>query len=149
MRHEPLSVVLPDAIEFAKRIGDREFERWCRLELYGYGAQGGMQETDTVPDYRAVTGRWIDGSGRVLDLSAYDDLSIVNRYRFRSGVKMLEELAKRTEMQNLADDSFRQLLRQHVGFDAARFCFNPVELVTALDLIKNMLAEKLRASMRE
>lgn len=132
---------LPRALQFSKRIGDKSLESWIRLELYGYDKEGGMTDDDEVPEYRAVTGRWIDNHDRVLDLSDYPDLSIINMYRFRFGVAKLEELATRQEMQNIADDQFIQLLREHMHVHVIRFCFSPVELRGVLHSIRNRLAE--------
>lgn len=148
IHQQPLSRLLPDAIELAKQVDNEELERWCRLELYGYGPQGGMRESDVVPEYRGVTGRWMDEHDRMLDLSNYSDLSIVNHYRLRFGMKKLEELAARDKMQNIADDGARQMLRQYTQFDAVRFCFSPVEIVGVLDVVKNLLAEKIRDGIR-
>jgi hypothetical protein len=144
----PLSELLGDGIELAKLSSNDELERWCRMELYGYGPLGGMRNSDSVPEYRGVSGRWIDGSNQPLDLSEYDDLAVVNNFRFRSNIRELEELGSRTGMQNVLDDHCRQLLRKHIGFEAVRFCFSPVAIVGMLDTIRNLLAEKVKDVLR-
>lgn len=136
-----LSESLPRALQFAKRTGNGPLERWCRLELYGYDKDGGMTDADVVPEYRAVTGRWMDRFDRMLDLSHYPDMSIVNEYRFRFGVAKLEELAAKQEMQNIADDQLIGLFREHMGVEVIRFCFSPIEVRGVLDTIRNRLAE--------
>jgi hypothetical protein len=64
-----LSESLPRALQFAKRVGSTDLERWIRLELYGYNPDGGMTDDDFVPEYRAVTGRWMDRYDNMLDIS--------------------------------------------------------------------------------
>ena len=100
-----------------------------------------MTDADVVPEYRAVTGRWMDRFDRMLDLSHYPDMSIVNEYRFRFGVAKLEELAAKQEMQNIADDQLIGLFREHMGVEVIRFCFSPIEVRGVLDTIRNRLAE--------
>ncbi|WP_417746321.1 hypothetical protein [Rosistilla oblonga] len=138
-----LSESLPRALRFAKQIGDEELSRWIRLELYGYNEQGGMKESDTVPEYRAVPGRWMDKYDAMLDVSSYPDLAILNEYRFRSSIAELEELGSRTEMQNISDVYMTNLFREHMGIEVFRFCFNPIGVRGTLDVIRNLLAEKL------
>ena len=138
-----LSESLPRALQFAKRIGDRELEHWVRLELYGYTKDSGMTEGDTVPAYRAVTGRWLDEFGRILDLSQYPELAIVNEYRFRFSIAKLEELAGKSEVVHLADDHCRNLIRTHMNVEVVQFAFSPVEIRGALDAVRNMLVEKI------
>lgn len=147
IREKPLSVVLPIALDFAQHIGNREFERWIRLELYGYNEQGGMRDADVVPEYRGVTGRWLDQYGNILDLSDYPDLGMVNTYRLRFGARKLEELAARNQMQSLVDDSCAGLFRKYMQLEIVRFSFSPVEVIGILDTIRNLLAAKVRAHL--
>ncbi|HIJ78819.1 MAG: hypothetical protein OEY01_07080 [Desulfobulbaceae bacterium] len=137
-----LSESLPRALQFSKSIDNKKLERWIRLELYGYNKDGGMTDNDFVPEYRAVTGRWVDQFNQMLDITHYSgDISIVNEYRFRYGVAKLEDLASRHDMQNIADEHFINLLREHMGVEVIRFCFSPVEIRGVLDTIRNKLAE--------
>ena len=132
---------LPRALRFAKQIRNPELERWIRIELYGYTKDGGMTNDDVVPEYRAVTGRWMDQYNNMLDTSHNPDLSFVNEYRFRFGVPKLEELASKQKMQNIADDRHINLIRENMGVQVTRFCFSPVEVRGVLDTIRNKLAE--------
>jgi len=141
-----LSESLPRMLRYAINSRIYNLERWVRLELYGYNEHGGMKESDVVPKYRAVAGRWLDKFGLIVDLSHYPDLAEVNEYRFRSEVALLEELAARTEMQNIADDYMTSLFRQHMGIEVVRFCFNPIAVRGTLDVIRNLLAEKYHAA---
>ena len=100
-----------------------------------------MTDDDVVPEYRAVTGRWMDQFDRMMDFSHQPDLSIVNEYRFRFGVAKLEELASKQEMQNIADQNWINLMREHMGVKVIRFCFSPIEVRGVLDTIRNKLAE--------
>lgn len=145
---KPLSQVLPRALQLAQLLGDEEFEHWIRMELYGYTQVGGMREHDTVPEYREVTGRYMDQYDRMLHI---DDpkLDFVNAYRFRFGVRQLEELAKKTDMQNVRDETFIEMVRQHLHVDVFRFCFSPVEVAGVLDRIRNRLLEKVNVIERK
>ncbi len=139
-----LSESLPKVVRFAKQIENKELERWARLELFGYSSEGGMTESDTVPEYRSIPGRWMDQWDKMLDLSHYPEVAqTVNEHRARFGVAKLEELAKKTEMQNIADEQVINLLRQHFGIEVIRFCFNPVEVRGVLANIRYRLAEKV------
>ena len=70
-------------------------------------------------------------------------MDFVNTYRFRYGVRMLEEFSLKTAMQNIRDEEMIELVRKHFKVDVFRFCFNPVELVGVLDSIRNRLLEKV------
>jgi hypothetical protein len=139
---KPLSQVLPRALQLAQLIRGRDLEHWVRMELYGYNREGGMTEQDAVPEYRAVTGRYLDQYNRILHIDD-PELGFVNSYRFRYGVRILEELAQKTDMQNIRDEDMIQILRQHLNVDIFRFCFSPVELTGVLDYIRNRLLEKV------
>jgi hypothetical protein len=141
----PLSQVLPRALQLAQLAGDRDLEHWVRMEMYGYTPDGGMTEQDTVPEYREITGRYLDQYGRMLSI---DDarLAFVNTYRFRHGVRQLEELANRAEMQNLRDEQFIGLIRETLHVDVHRFSFSPVEVTGVLDRVRNLLLEKVNST---
>lgn len=138
---KPLSQILPRALELSKLLGDQDLEHWIRMELFGYNQEGGMTEQDTVPEYREITGRHMDGYNRVLQLPSR--LHFVNGYRFRYGVRQLEELANKEGMQNIRDEETIELLRQELDVDVCRFCFSPTEIVGVLDRIRNLLLEKV------
>lgn len=140
---KPLTELLPRALQLAQKVQNQELEHWARMELYGYNSDGGMTEGDTVPEYRAIGGRYIDVHGQILHI---DDpkLEFINAYRLRLGAAQLEELSKKTEMQNLQDPGYLQIIRQNLGVNVYRFCFNPVELIGVLQNIRNALLEKIR-----
>ena len=139
---KPLSQVLPRALQLAQLLGHQDLEHWVRLELYGYTQEGGMTGKDLVPEYREVTGRYMDEHNRMLQIQD-PNLHFVNGYRFRFGVRQLEELAKKEEMQNIRDEDLIELLRQELHVDVFRFCFSPTEIVGILDRIRNRLIEKI------
>ncbi len=85
----------------------------------------------------------MDDCDHPFDASQHEGLSIVNDFRLRFGVKTLEELARKTEMQNIAHEGAILTLRQYAGFNAVRFCFSPVSVVSVIDAIKNNLEEKV------
>ncbi len=117
------------------------------MELYGYSEEGGMTEQDTVPEYRAVSGRYMDQYNRMLQIDD-PELGFVNTYRFRYSVRILEDLAQKTDMQNIRDDDIIQILRKHLKVDVFRFCFSPVEINGILDNIRNRLMEKIRQNVQ-
>lgn len=139
---KPLSQVLPRALQLAQAIRHQDLEHWVRMELYGYTQEGGMTEGDVVPEYREVTGRYMDEYNRMLEIQD-PNLHFVNGYRFRFGVRQLEALAKKEKMQNIRDEDIIELLRRELNVDIFRFCFSPTEVVGVLDRIRNRLLEKI------
>ncbi|MDA3838287.1 MAG: hypothetical protein PF574_04820, partial [Candidatus Delongbacteria bacterium] len=140
--HEkPLSQVLPRALQLSQLLSLSDFEHWVRMELLGYTQEGGMTEQDTVPEYREITGRYMDNYNRMLQVQTDNDF--VNGYRFRYGVRQLEEFAKKEKMQNIRDEGFIEILRRELNVDVCRFCFSPTEIVGVLDRIRNHLIEKI------
>lgn len=91
-----LSRTLPKALRLAKLLGDKDFERWVRCELNGY-LKPHMNDTDVVPEYRTVTGRYMDIYGRPLMIDD-PNLSFVNEDRLRLGVRELEAHAEKDGM---------------------------------------------------
>lgn len=141
---KPVSKLLPRALQLAQRVQNPELEHWARMELYGYNSDGGMTDADTVPEYRAIGGRYIDVHDQILHI---DDprLQFINAYRIRLGVAQLEELAQKNDMQNIQDPGYLQILRENLGVNVYRFCFSPLELVGVLQNIRNKLLQKVRA----
>ncbi len=139
---KPLSQVLPRALQLALLIKDPDLEHWLRMELYGYTQEGGMAEQDTVPEYREITGRYMDEYNRMLQIQD-PRFDFVNGYRFRLGVRQLEEIAGKSEMQNIRDEDFVELLRQELQVNVHRFCFSPTEVVGVLDRVRNRLMERI------
>ena len=83
-----LSRTLPKALRLAKLLGDKDLERCVRCELNGY-LKPHMNDADVVPEYRTVTGRYMDIYGRPLMIDD-PNLSFVNEDRLRLGVRELE-----------------------------------------------------------
>jgi hypothetical protein len=138
---KPLSQVLPYALELAKLVGDLGFERWVRMELYGYDERGGMRAEDIVPEYRGVRGSHIDHFGRALPLSP--KLHFVNNYRLRYDVATLEMMAKNEGMRSLQDDHMRETLFEELNAMTSHFTFNTLGIAAILNTIRNMLLEKV------
>ncbi len=134
---------MPRALQLSKLLGRQDLEHWVRLELLGYNQEGGMTEQDIVPEYREITGRYMDSYNRMLQIPSA--LHFVNGYRFRYGVRQLEELAKKEKMQNIRDEECIELLRRELNVDVYRFCFSPTEIVGVLDRIRNRLLEKVNS----
>ena len=137
-----LSETLPRALRLAQKLGDNNFEKWVRLELYGYNWENGMAALDVVPEYRAVPGRYLNGYGQMLRLQD-PDLSFVNEDRFRLGVRELEGYAKKTGMLYIVNEDMLSLVRQNFGFDAVQFGFNPTAILSILDAIRSKLLDRL------
>jgi hypothetical protein len=142
---KPLSQVLPRVLKLAKLINDNKLEHWVRMEINGYDKKVGMTEQDVVPEYREISGKYMDQYNRMLKISN-PNLAFVNTYRFRLGVRQLEELSSKSEMQNIRDETFIDLLKENLKVDVIRFCFSPVEVAGVLDRIRNELMEKLDAT---
>jgi len=138
---KPLSQVLPRALQLSKLLNLHDLEHWVRMELFGYNQEGGMTEQDVVPDYREITGRYIDNYNQMVQMPS--ELHFVNGYRFRYGVRQLEELSKREKMQNIRDEECIELLRRELNIEVNRFCFSPTEIVGVLDRIRNRLLERV------
>ena len=144
--HEkPLSQVLPHALQLSQLLNLSDLEHWVKMELLGYTQEGGMTEQDIVPEYREITGRYMDSYNRMLKVLPEHDF--VNGYRFRFGVRQLEELAKKEKMQNIRDEDNIEILRREFNVDVCRFCFSPHEIVGVLDRIRNHLIEKVNNIM--
>jgi len=84
----------------------------------------------------------MDKYNRMLEIQD-PNLHFVNGYRFRIGVRQLEELARKEKMQNIRDEDIIELLRRELSVDIFRFCFSPIEVVGVLDRIRNRLLEKI------
>lgn len=138
----PLSELLPHVLRLSKKIGNEELEHWVRMELYGYDKHGGMREEDVVPEYREISGKYIDAFNNILVIDD-PDLAFVNTYRFRLGVKELEELSNKSKMQNIRDENFVDLMRKQLKVEVLRFCFSPVSVAGVLNRIRNHLLEKI------
>lgn len=144
---KPLSQVLPHALRLSQLLGDRNLEHWVRLELLGYTKEGGMTDQDIIPEYREITGRYIDSYNRIFQVPT--DFNFVNGYRLRYGVGQLEELAKKQKMQNLRDEYHIELLRRELNVDVSRFCFSPLEIIGVLDRIRSQLINKVKKIKRK
>ena len=93
---KPLSQVLPKTLQLSQLLDLQDLEHWSRMELYGYNQEGGMTEQDIVPEYREVNGRYMDIYDRMLQVPS--NIDFVNGYRFRYGVRQLEELAQKEKI---------------------------------------------------
>jgi hypothetical protein len=137
---EPVSHILPQLIRLAQRVGNKEIEHWAQMELFGYNRDGGMTESDVVPEYRAVVGQYYDAYGRALQLPPR--WHFLNSNLFRYGVAMLEEWSKKTEMGNIHDPDFIEILEKDLNVKVVRYCFSPLGLVEIVNLIRNHALKK-------
>lgn len=137
-----LSRLLNYLIDFSHKIGEKDLEKWSRLELNGYYVENGMTNKDVVPEYRTLPGQHMDEYGRPLIVTD-PKLGFVNETRLRNGVKELEELASRKEMLFIRDMEMSQILRDHLGVDVTRFVFNPSSIAGVLERIRTEIIDKL------
>ncbi len=137
----PLSVLLPQALEMVRGTTNTAFEKWIRLELYGYDLAGGMKAEDVVPEYREVGGQHRDAHGR--PVSFVSQLGFLNTHRFRFGVKQLEELAAAPDGITIRDSGAAELIRSHLNREVSGFEIHASEVVSVLDRIRNIFREKL------
>ena len=139
---ESLSCVLQQVLRLAQIVGNTSVERWARLELFGYNKEGGMLETDIVPEYRTIVGQYIDRCNRRLQVPP--NWHFVNCDRLRFGAATLEELPKQNEMQNIADLGFIDLLRRELKVEVERFCFSPIAVVNVINAIRSQAMDQIR-----
>lgn len=140
---KPLSESLPKAVRLARMLGDAEFEKWARLELYGYTGENGMTETDVVPEYRTVPGLYYDIHRRPLIVQD-PDVARINGHRFRFSARELEQYAQKKGTLYAIDEGMLNLVREHLEFPAVRFGFNPTAVLGVLEAIRSRLHERLR-----
>ncbi len=96
-----LSFLLPYALELAKKLKAKEFEKWVRLELNGYIGTSGKLAAD-IPEYRTVSGQHTDEFNRPLILPSAE-YNFINRTRLSHSVKELEMLAQTQNMLFIRD----------------------------------------------
>ena len=135
-----LSVSLPRALRLARQVGDAEFARWCLFEIHGW--HKGMREEEFVPEYRTITGRYVDDYGRLLHISD-PELLYANTDRVRHGVAELEAFAKKTETLQIYDEQGFSLISRYFNFQPARFLVDPSSFVGVIGLIKSELYNRV------
>ncbi len=137
-----LSDSLQKFLSVAYELGHIESIHWAKLELNGYDQFGDMKEDDIVPAYREIKGRHFDRYGHELVI---DDLSqsFINTVRLRFGVALLEQLAEKTQMQNIRNDKIISTIKENLNVEVEKFCFSPAELVPVISRIRTKLFEHL------
>jgi hypothetical protein len=129
----------------AQLLDDKAFEKWARLELYGYRNDYGMAETDVVPEYRAVVGQYTNRFARPLIIED-SDLAFLNEDRFRFGMRELEGYASKQGMLYVQHPEMFALVKQHLGFDAVQYAFNATSILGILDAIRSRLIDRLHGT---
>lgn len=142
---EPLSRLLPSTLALARKLGNRELEKWVRLELEGYyNTNPALTEDVEVPTYRTIVGQRSDEYGRPF---VFKDLRFhfVNEDRLRNGVEELEHLATGEELISYRDPSTARvtLIREKLGVEAPIFTFNPYQIHGILSGIRARLVDWL------
>jgi hypothetical protein len=141
----PVSNLLSRTLRLARRLGAADLERWVRLELEGYfNTNAALRESDVVPPYRTVVGRYYDSYGRLFQITD-PDLQFVNEYRLRTGADELEAYLERGGYITIQDLNFTELLRTKLKVDVDRFRFDTTQLRGILTAIRNELGDRLDA----
>ena len=139
----PLSRSLSTAGRFANRLGFKDLDQWCRLELGGYfDSNPAMSEDVVVPEYRTVVGQHADIYGQVLVLPS--ELSYVNETRLRNGVEELEAIEGSRKIVAIHDPHTCELIREHLKVEIYSFRFSSVHLRGLISSIRLELVDKLQ-----
>jgi hypothetical protein len=136
-----LSETLPKALQLAKELGDKDFEKWICCELNGYSPRT-MDAADTVPEYRTIAGRHMDVHGRPLMIQDVD-LSFVNEDRLRFGVRELESYAKKGGTLYLSDPGLISIIKEHLNVDVCRFACSSASIFGILESVRGKLLDHL------
>lgn len=142
---QPLSVSMAQARRHAVQLGEAEFDRWLRLELYGYyNTNSALREEDVVPEYRGIGGQLTDEHGNVHVMSD-PKAQFLNEDRLRFGVEELEQLQRKSGQLSYRDPHRAELIKQHLGVEITRFSFNPAQVSGVLASIRGELQDRLMA----
>lgn len=145
---EPLSKALQSTLRLAQEQGASELAKWLQWEIGGYFASN-SHSTITAPEYRAVSGAYLNIYGQRLQVQA--DSSFTNEVHLREGVEVLESLRDSRQTIVLRDPRVIGV-RRHLNGEAATFHFDPLELIQVLSQIRCELfrrAQALKDTMRE
>lgn len=136
----PLSRSLERSLRVAAENTDAEFEHWLKMESFGYlESNPAHSKTDTVPAYRNVIGQYHNAYGQVLRL-ADPALGFVNENSARWGVAELEEFYRVGDYISVFDAVMSAVLREHTGFEAEQFRFDPRQFARTFSAIRVQLA---------
>jgi hypothetical protein len=139
----PVSESLTDLILFAQLVGDKELERWAKLESDGYLAENpAMREDDVVPEYRTIAGQYRDYWDRPLVIQD-PKLLFIQQDRLRNPAIELEGFAKSTGLLRYSHPTRLQLLRE-LGIEVHEFVFSPSAVRGILNAIRNRILEHLK-----
>jgi AbiTii len=138
---EDLSKTLPKALNLAKMVGDKDFEKWILCEVNGYSPRT-MVAPDVVPEYRTIPIVHMDMYKRPLII---DDpsLSFVNQDRLCFGVRELEAYAKRGGMLFGHDPRFVASIKENMHVDVVQYQFNTASIFGILEAIRSQLLDRL------
>jgi hypothetical protein len=145
----PLSQLLSLSLRLARELGDKAFEKWCRLEIDGYFADNLAMTSDVVvPEYRTVVGQYSDIYGRPF-LIRDPQLQFINAYRLRIGVKQLEKIANGSKSYDVQDFDILENIRENLKVDVHTFTFSPVAVAGVLSSIHSKLSDWLYEIRRD
>lgn len=145
LSERPLSASMAQARKLAVQLGEAEFDRWLRLELYGYyNTNPALREEDVVPEYRGIAGQLTDEYGNTLVMSD-PKAQFLNEDRLRFGVEELEQLQRKTTQLSYRDPHRAELIKKYLDVDITRFSFNPTQVAGILANIRGELQDRLMA----
>jgi len=100
-----------------------------------------MSETDLVPEYRNVPGRYVDQYKRMAPY--YEDIPGMGTFRFPNGVRELERHARSTNEISVHEPAILAMIQKNLKFDAVRFVCYPASILNVLDAIRSQLLDWL------
>lgn len=140
---EPLSQILPLTLRLALAVGNKDLEKWARLEINGYSNINPALTNDVVvPEYRTVCGQHLDKFGRSL-LIEDPKLQFINEDRLRFGVAELEKMESRGEALSIRVPHTSKLIRDHLKIEVSRYSFSPIAVSGVLSGIRSKLLDWL------
>lgn len=138
----PLSKCLPAVLKLALQIGNKDLEKWARLEIDGYYATNpALDDEVVVPEYRTISGQFIDAYGRPLIIRD-PELRFINEDRLRNGVAELESLARSTGMLSYESPQ-AETINRHLKVNVSKFQFHPSAIDGVLSGIRSELIQRM------
>lgn len=138
-----LNELLSMAQRLSQEVGDKDLEKWIRLEIGGYhGRNKAVTDDVSVPEYRTVPGQHSDDFGRPLVLSN-PQLGFINEHRLREGVSELEHLATSQNTLTIRNPTMIRLIRENFNVDVCIYSFSPASVAAVLSSIRSELISRI------
>ncbi len=139
----PVSQAVMRAQQIAQDSGDREFARWCRLELQGYYRGNPAMTNDThVPEYRSVIVQHQNRFGQPLTLPP--DFAFMSQMWLRFGVEELERFERERKTITVHDPQLcKEIMEYMHGDEVYSHSFSSTLVTGVLSSIRTELAARL------